>query len=80
MMSVAAARKALDRGIEAGQIDTVIVSTVTHLYQTPGRHHDRERTGARAPPPSTSRRPALGFATPPRWPTRSFAVAPRSMC
>jgi 3-oxoacyl-[acyl-carrier-protein] synthase III len=36
MMSVAAARKALDRaGIEAGQIDTVIVSTVTHLYQTP---------------------------------------------
>jgi 3-oxoacyl-[acyl-carrier-protein] synthase III len=36
MMSVAAAHKALDRaGIEAGQIDTVIVSTVTHLYQTP---------------------------------------------
>jgi 3-oxoacyl-[acyl-carrier-protein] synthase-3 len=36
MMSLAAARKALDRaGIEAGQIDTVIVSTVTHLYQTP---------------------------------------------
>ena len=36
MMSVAAARKALDRaGIEAGQIDTVIVSTVTHLYHTP---------------------------------------------
>jgi 3-oxoacyl-[acyl-carrier-protein] synthase-3 len=36
MMSVAAARKALDRaGIEAGQVDTVIVSTVTHLYQTP---------------------------------------------
>jgi 3-oxoacyl-[acyl-carrier-protein] synthase-3 len=36
MMSVAAARKALGRaGIEAGQIDTVIVSTVTHLYQTP---------------------------------------------
>jgi 3-oxoacyl-[acyl-carrier-protein] synthase-3 len=36
MMSVAAAGKALDRaGIEAGQIDTVIVSTVTHLYQTP---------------------------------------------
>jgi 3-oxoacyl-[acyl-carrier-protein] synthase III len=36
MMSVAAARKALDRaGVEAGQIDTVIVSTVTHLYQTP---------------------------------------------
>ena len=36
MMSVAAARKALDRaGLEPGQIDTVIVSTVTHLYQTP---------------------------------------------
>ena len=36
MMSMAAARKALDRaGIEAGQIDTVIVSTVTHLHQTP---------------------------------------------
>jgi 3-oxoacyl-[acyl-carrier-protein] synthase III len=36
MMSVAAARKALDRaGVAAGQIDTVIVSTVTHLHQTP---------------------------------------------
>jgi 3-oxoacyl-[acyl-carrier-protein] synthase-3 len=36
MMSQAAARKALDRaGVEAGQIDTVIVSTVTHLHQTP---------------------------------------------
>jgi 3-oxoacyl-[acyl-carrier-protein] synthase-3 len=36
MMSVAAARQALERsGIEAGQIDTVIVSTVTHLHQTP---------------------------------------------
>jgi 3-oxoacyl-[acyl-carrier-protein] synthase-3 len=36
MMSVAAARAALQRaGIEAGQIDTVIVSTVTHLHQTP---------------------------------------------
>ena len=36
MMSVAASRKALDRaGVEAAQIDTVIVSTVTHLYQTP---------------------------------------------
>ena len=36
MMSVAVARSALERsGIEAGQIDTVIVSTVTHLYQTP---------------------------------------------
>jgi 3-oxoacyl-[acyl-carrier-protein] synthase-3 len=36
MMSVSASRKALDKaGIEAAQIDTVIVSTVTHLYQTP---------------------------------------------
>ena len=36
MMAMAAARKALDRaGVAAGQIDTVIVSTVTHLYQTP---------------------------------------------
>src|SRR4029453_14204327 len=36
MMSVAASRKALERaGLEPGQIDTVIVSTVTHLYQTP---------------------------------------------
>ncbi|MGI3784664.1 MAG: beta-ketoacyl-ACP synthase III [Janthinobacterium lividum] len=36
MMSVSAARKALERaGIEGGQIDTVIVSTVTHLSQTP---------------------------------------------
>lgn len=36
MMSVAAARKAIERaGIEPGQVDTVIVSTVTHLVQTP---------------------------------------------
>jgi 3-oxoacyl-[acyl-carrier-protein] synthase-3 len=36
MMSQAAARKALERaGIDAAQIDTVIVATVTHLYQTP---------------------------------------------
>jgi 3-oxoacyl-[acyl-carrier-protein] synthase III len=36
MMSVAASRKALERsGIEPAQIDTVIVSTVTHLHQTP---------------------------------------------
>src|SRR5215210_3798562 len=36
MMSVAACRKALERsGIEPAQIDTVIVSTVTHLHQTP---------------------------------------------
>ena len=36
MMSVGASRKALERsGIEPGQIDTVIVSTVTHLHQTP---------------------------------------------
>ncbi len=36
MMSIEAARKALDRaGLEPGQIDTVIVATVTHLYQTP---------------------------------------------
>ena len=36
MMSVSAARAALERsGIEPGQIDTVIVSTVTHLHQTP---------------------------------------------
>ncbi len=36
MMSVSAARKALEQsGVEPGQIDTVIVSTVTHLHQTP---------------------------------------------
>ena len=36
MMSIAAARKAIERaGIEPGQVDTVIVSTVTHLHQTP---------------------------------------------
>ncbi len=36
MMSVAASRKALDRsGIDASQIDAVIVATVTHLHQTP---------------------------------------------
>ncbi|MEP9382825.1 beta-ketoacyl-ACP synthase III [Nocardioides sp. KR10-350] len=36
MMSVAASRKALDRaGIDAKQVDCVIVSTVSHLMQTP---------------------------------------------
>jgi 3-oxoacyl-[acyl-carrier-protein] synthase III len=36
MMSLAAARTALERAeVEPGQVDTVIVSTVTHLYQTP---------------------------------------------
>jgi 3-oxoacyl-[acyl-carrier-protein] synthase-3 len=36
MMSIEAARKAIDRaGLEPAQIDTVIVSTVTHLHQTP---------------------------------------------
>lgn len=36
MMSQAAARKAVERaGVEPGQIDTVIVATVTHLHQTP---------------------------------------------
>ena len=36
MMSLSAAAKAIERaGIEPAQIDTVIVSTVTHLHQTP---------------------------------------------
>jgi 3-oxoacyl-[acyl-carrier-protein] synthase-3 len=36
MMSVAAAREALDHaGIDAGQVDGVIVATVSHLMQTP---------------------------------------------
>lgn len=36
MMSVAASRTALERaGVEPGQIDTVVVATVTHLMQTP---------------------------------------------
>ena len=36
MMSVAASRKALDRaGLDAKQIDCVIVATVSHLLQTP---------------------------------------------
>jgi 3-oxoacyl-[acyl-carrier-protein] synthase III len=36
MMSVAASRKALDRaGIQAAQIDCVIVATVSHMLQTP---------------------------------------------
>jgi 3-oxoacyl-[acyl-carrier-protein] synthase-3 len=35
-MAVAASRQALDRaGIDARQIDCVIVATVTHMYQTP---------------------------------------------
>jgi len=36
MMSVAASRQAMERaGIEAGQIDGIIVATVSHLLQTP---------------------------------------------
>ena len=36
MMSVAASRRALERaGLEPGQVDCVIVATVTHLMQTP---------------------------------------------
>ncbi len=36
MMSVAASRRALERaGVEPGQIDCVIVATVSHLMQTP---------------------------------------------
>jgi 3-oxoacyl-[acyl-carrier-protein] synthase-3 len=36
MMSVAASRKALDRaGLEAAQVDCVIVATVSHMLQTP---------------------------------------------
>lgn len=36
LMSVAACREALERaGIEAGQVDAVIVATVSHLMQTP---------------------------------------------
>ena len=36
VMSVAAARQALERaGVDARQIDTVVVATVTHLLQTP---------------------------------------------
>ena len=36
MMSVSAARTAIERaGLEPGQVDTVIVATVTHLLQTP---------------------------------------------
>jgi 3-oxoacyl-[acyl-carrier-protein] synthase III len=35
-MSVAASRKALDRsGVAPGQIDCIIVSTVSHMFQTP---------------------------------------------
>lgn len=36
MMSVSAARKAIERaGVDVAQIDTVIVATVTHFHQTP---------------------------------------------
>ena len=36
MMSLSAARTAIERaGLDRPQIDTVIVTTVTHLYQTP---------------------------------------------
>ena len=69
MMSVAAARKAIERaGIEPQQIDCVIVATVTHLLQTPA---------ARTPPPhSTSRPLAPASATAWRSPTRWSAAAP----
>lgn len=36
MMSISAARKAIERaGVDVAQIDTVIVATVTHFHQTP---------------------------------------------
>jgi 3-oxoacyl-[acyl-carrier-protein] synthase-3 len=36
MMSVAASRKAMERsGIEAAQVDAVVVATVSHMFQTP---------------------------------------------
>jgi 3-oxoacyl-[acyl-carrier-protein] synthase-3 len=36
MMSVEASRKALDRaGIEAAQVDAIVVATVSHMFQTP---------------------------------------------
>jgi 3-oxoacyl-[acyl-carrier-protein] synthase-3 len=53
MMSVSAIRKAIERAdVEPGQIDTVIVSTVTHLSQTPAIAtsiaHELGATGAAA--------------------------------
>jgi 3-oxoacyl-(acyl-carrier-protein) synthase III len=50
-MSVAAAREALDQaGVQPGQIDTVIVATVSHLLQTPSAAtaiaHELGTTGA----------------------------------
>jgi 3-oxoacyl-[acyl-carrier-protein] synthase III len=53
MMSVSAIRKALERAdVEPGQVDTVIVSTVTHLSQTPAIAtsiaHELGATGAAA--------------------------------
>ncbi|HEU5486450.1 MAG TPA: beta-ketoacyl-ACP synthase III, partial [Microlunatus sp.] len=53
VMSLASARKAIQRaGLEPAQIDTVIVSTVTHLLQTPSAAatiaHELGATGAAA--------------------------------
>jgi 3-oxoacyl-(acyl-carrier-protein) synthase III len=50
-MSVAAAREALDQaGVQPGQVDTVIVATVSHLLQTPSAAtaiaHELGTTGA----------------------------------
>ena len=83
MMSVAAARTALERsGVEPGQIDTVIVSTVTHLHQTPAVATtiatELGATGRRGL--RHLRRLRRVSATPPRWPTRSSAAARRSTC
>ena len=48
MMSLAAARKGVERaGLDLGQIDTVIVSTVTHLYQTPSARRDHRQRARR---------------------------------
>ena len=65
MMSVAAARKAIERaGLHPAQIDTVIVATVTHLYQTPSAAATiASELGTNGAPPSTSRPPARASAT-----------------
>ena len=64
MMSVSAARMAIERaGLDPARIDTVIVATVSHLYQTPSAAATIAAELGTKGPPSTSPPPARASAT-----------------
>ena len=81
-MGVESSRRALEAaGVDARQIDCVVVATVSHLLQTPAVATAIATSSAPTrPPPSTSPRPAPASATASRWPQTSCApAAPRML-